>query len=192
MAPKFAAPSAEQIVALSTVVVGIGPGGRVSVVNYKGAVLYEYYVAPTNPVTDYRHGTTGIQAHHLASAGARRFSDVQREVADIIRGKVVVGHSLWLDLSVLGIPHPAVNTRDVGLYQPFRNALQATQLVGLATLTWKLMMRRIQDTGRVCSTENARAALDLYRSHAAEWEAAISDGHWPTFIPPERFSRCYL
>lgn len=30
MAPKFAAPSAEQIVALSTVVVGIGPGGCTS------------------------------------------------------------------------------------------------------------------------------------------------------------------
>ena len=98
----------------------------------------------------------------------------------------------------------------MGLYQPFRNALQSTQLIGLATLTWKLMMRRIQDTGRVCpvrrttsrphpradhpslpQTENARAALDLYRSHATEWENAISNGHWPAFIPPERFSRCY-
>ena len=51
---------------------------------------------------------------------------------------------------MLGIPHPAVNTRDVALYQPFRNALQSTQLVGLATLTWRLMCRRIQDTGVQC------------------------------------------
>lgn len=28
-----------------------------------------------------------------------RFQDVQARVADLIKGKVVVGHSLWLDLS---------------------------------------------------------------------------------------------
>lgn len=93
---------------------------------------------------------------------------------------------------MLGIPHPAVHTRDVGLYQPFRNALQATQLVGLATLTWRLMRRRIQDTGVLCPLENARAALDLYRSHAADWEGAVSSGHWPAYLPPSTFSRCYL
>ena len=93
--------------------------------DYRGSVVYEAYVLPTNPVTDYRPSTTGIQpqdltpanssysrsnscgsnscaALTLSSADARRFSDVQRQVADIIRGKVIVGHSLWLDLS--GMP----------------------------------------------------------------------------------------
>ena len=49
-------------------------------------------------------------------------------------------------ISVLGIPHPAVNTRDVALYQPFRNALRSpNQVIGLQTLTWHLMRRRCQD-----------------------------------------------
>ena len=47
---------------------------------------------------------------------------------------------------VLGIPHPAVNTRDVALYQPFRNALKLPgQLVRLPTLTFHLMGRRCQE-----------------------------------------------
>lgn len=95
------------------------------------------------------------------------FDRVQRHVADLIKGKVIVGHSLWHDLSgrvhafflilatklitcssgiVLGIPHPAVSTRDVALYQPFRNALRSpNQVVGLQTLMWHLMCRRCQD-----------------------------------------------
>lgn len=106
---------------------------------------------------------------------ARPFNQVQQYVADLIRSKVIIGHTLWSDLSgrsrrsralstphrvccslmlllpsirpaVLGIPHPAITTRDVALYQPFRNALQATQVVGLQTLMWKLMRRRVQQT----------------------------------------------
>jgi RNA exonuclease 4 len=117
--------------------------------------------------------------------------------------------------SVLGIPHPAVNTRDVGLYQPFRNALRTpNQLVRLPTLTFHLMGRRCQEgqqnpvrsvifklwtarrapaySWRPEQMENARAALDLYRSHANEWETAIRDGQWPSALPPNTFSRCYM
>ena len=48
---------------------------------------------------------------------------------------------------MLGIPHPAVNTRDVALYQPFKNTLRgsANQVIGLQTLMWHLMRRRVQD-----------------------------------------------
>ena len=55
--------------------------------------------------------------------------------------------SLFLSLFlVLGIPHAAVNTRDVALYQPFRNALKLpNQLVRLPTLTFHLMGRRCQE-----------------------------------------------
>lgn len=70
--------------------------------------------------------------------------------------------------SVLGIPHPAVDTRDAALYmvslvlspttrkqgltcniscQPFRNGLKAQQMVGLPTLMWNLMAREIQQAG---------------------------------------------
>ncbi|KAG5653583.1 hypothetical protein H0H81_012090 [Sphagnurus paluster] len=67
------------------------------------------------------------------SGNACTFNAVQHYVAGVIEGKILIGHSIWNDLSgkkfftsaiyiqinhraVLGIPHPAVNTRDVALY----------------------------------------------------------------------------
>ncbi|KAI0313506.1 hypothetical protein OF83DRAFT_527583 [Amylostereum chailletii] len=198
MTPHYRAPAPEQILAISCVSVGVGPGGttamlaRVAITDYRGNQLLDCYVAPTMTVSDFRTATTGIEPAHLSSPSAYPFGQIQKHVAGIIRDKVIVGHSLWNDLSVLGIPHPAVNTRDVALYQPFRNALHSpNQIVGLQTLTWRLMRRRCQE-GLINPLENARAALDLYRSHATEWENTIGEGQWPSVLPPSTFSRCYI
>ncbi|KAI0673399.1 hypothetical protein C8Q78DRAFT_969183 [Trametes maxima] len=200
MAQKYPIPSPERFLALATTSVGCGPGGgtpmiaRVAVVDYRGQTVFCTFVLPTTTVTDYRTTMTGIQASDLQQAFPGRamdWNDVQQRVAQLLRDKILVGHMLWQDLSVLGIPHPAVATRDVALYQPFRNALKANQALGLQTLMWHLMRRRVQET-HVCALENARAALDLYRSHSEEWEATVARGQWPSFLPPSTFSRCYL
>lgn len=198
MAPHYGSPSPDQMLAMACTVIGVGPGGntsmvaRVAICDYRGDRVLDCYVVPTMAVTDYRTSTTGITAAHLSSGEAMKFDALQLHVAEIIKDKVIVGHSLWNDLSVLGIPHAAVNTRDVALYQPFRNALKSPgQLVRLPTLTFHLMGRRCQE-GQQNPLENARAAMDLYRSHANEWETAIRDGQWPTALPPSNFSRCYL
>ncbi|TFK30345.1 hypothetical protein FA15DRAFT_683734 [Coprinopsis marcescibilis] len=191
-------PSSESFLALSCSNVGVGPGGttamlaRVSIVDYKGSVVFDHYVVPTLPVTDYRTAVTGITETHLRPPQAWSFQTIQQHVAALIKGKILVGHSLWNDLSVLGIPHLAVSTRDVALYQPFRNSLRSPQqVVGLQTLAWQLMCRRCQE-GQINPIENARVSLDLYRTDAADWEAAIVRGNWPCALPPSTFSRCYL
>ncbi|KAF7320105.1 FAD/NAD(P)-binding domain-containing protein [Mycena kentingensis (nom. inval.)] len=190
-------PAPEQIVGLSTVSVGVGPGGttsmvaRVVVVNFQGETLLDKYVLPTIPVVNFRAAQTGISAWHLSSKEAIPFSVLQSTLAKILRGKVIVGHSIWEHLSVLGISHPAVATRDVALYQPFRNALRTpNQIIGLQTLCWQLMRRRCGE-GLVDPAENARAAMDLYRSGAREWESAVIKGNWPCSLPPSTYSRCY-
>ena len=83
---------------------------------------------------------------------------------------------------MLGIPHPAVNTRDVGLYQPFRNSLQITQLAGLATLTWRLMRRRIQDNGLICPVSRLYPASKPLSDAPAARERGGRAGVrvWPT------------
>ncbi|KIJ45474.1 hypothetical protein M422DRAFT_227034 [Sphaerobolus stellatus SS14] len=184
--------------ALSTLCVGTGLGGstsmlaRVSVVDSRGHVLIDTYVQPTMPVADYRTASTGIQPESLTAGSAMNFSEVQRRVAELIRDRILVGYCLWTDLSVLGIAHPAVLTRDVGLFLPFRAALgKQKQLFGLPTLVHHLMRRRIQ-MRRVDSLENARASLDLYRSYQTNWEEMVSAKQWPCVLPPSTFSRCYL
>ncbi|KAJ7589248.1 ribonuclease H-like domain-containing protein [Mycena floridula] len=182
---------------MSCITIGAGPGGtismlaRVAIVDYQGQTVLDTYVVPTLKVTDYRTATTGIQPSHLTGGNAVQFSVVQEHVANLLKGNILVGHSLWNDLSVLGIAHPAVNTRDVGLYQPFRNALRSPrQVVGLQTLAWQLMQRRCQQQ-ESNPLENARAALDLYRTQQQDWETAIAHGTWPCALPPSSYSRCY-
>ncbi|KAJ7599446.1 hypothetical protein C8J56DRAFT_769232 [Mycena floridula] len=196
---------------ISCITIGVGPGGtismlaRVAIVDYQGQTVLDTYVVPTSKVTDYRTAATGIQSSHLGESNdfystfadmlgpgnAIQFSVVQEHVANLLRGNILVGHSLWNDLSVLGIAHPAVDTRDVGLYQPFRNALHSPrQVVGLQTLAWQLMRRQIQQQ-ESNPLENARAALDLYRTQQQDWETAIAHGTWPCALPPSSYSRCY-
>ncbi|KAG8685711.1 hypothetical protein FRC11_010188, partial [Ceratobasidium sp. 423] len=86
--------------------------------------MLETYVQPTEPVTDYRTAYTGIKEEHLSSPQALPFDVVQAKVRDLISGYIIVGHSLWDDLSVMGISHLAINTRDTGLYLPFRATLK--------------------------------------------------------------------
>ncbi|KAF5375292.1 hypothetical protein D9758_000359 [Tetrapyrgos nigripes] len=187
---------AKQIFSISCINVGVGPGGttsmlaRIAIVDYRGQTVLDTYVAPTMKVTEYRTAQTGIEPGHLHGTNAVPFNAVQQMVANTIKGQILVGHSLWNDLS--GIPHPAVDTRDVALYQPFRNALRSpNHIVGLQTLSWQLMCRRCQE-GEQNPLENARAALDLYRSDLRDWEDAIVKGSWPCALPPSIFSRCYL
>ncbi|KAF5385505.1 hypothetical protein D9757_005353 [Collybiopsis confluens] len=205
---------ARKIYAISCINVGVGPGGttsmlcRIAIVDVRGNTVLDAYVAPTMKITDYRTATTGIEPTHLSAfpfsssllfdnhrfsiENAQRFTDIQQYVASLIKGHILVGHCIWNDLSVLGVPHPAVDTRDVALYQPFKNALRSpNHIVGLQTLSWQLMCRRCQESEQN-PLENARAALDLYRSDSKDWENSISSGSWPCTLPPSTFSRCYL
>ncbi|KAJ7937550.1 hypothetical protein B0H13DRAFT_1588483 [Mycena leptocephala] len=186
-------PSPEDIVSLATKCVGVGPGGTTSMLarqlstQIQGECLLDTFVRPTMPVTDHR----GIQPWQLTSHDAVPFEVVQQTVANMIREKIIVGYKLWDDPSVLGTPHPARATRDVALYLPSINAMNDLgKRISLANLIWHLMRRRCQE-GRIDPIENARAAMDLYRS-APGWEVSISRGDWACRLPPSSFSAFYL
>ncbi|KAJ7940053.1 hypothetical protein B0H13DRAFT_1586655 [Mycena leptocephala] len=197
-------PSPEDIVSLATICVGVGPGGTTSMLarqistRIQGECLLDTFVRPTMPVTDHR----GIQPWQLTSHDAVPFEVVQQTIANIIRGKIIVGYKLWDDLSVLGTPHPAKATRDVALYlvrgmnawassctDTHQAFYKRNEQISLANLIWHLMRRRCQE-GRIDPTENARAAMDLYRS-APGWEVSIFRGDWACRLPPSSFSAFY-
>lgn len=72
------------VVALDCEMVGTGPGGccselaRCSILDYHGNVLYDKYVRPCQPVTDYRTRWSGIRRHHLQNA--MPFAQAREEV----------------------------------------------------------------------------------------------------------------
>ena len=75
------------------------PGaGRVCVVNSAGNVLLDEHVAQKERVTDYRTRFSGIRPRDLV--GAPGLEEVQHRVADMFKGRTVVGHAITNDLTV--------------------------------------------------------------------------------------------
>lgn len=64
--------------------VGVGPAGedslaaRVSLVNQFGKCVYDKYVKPTQPVTDYRTAVSGIRPEHLQQGGSLPAMSLER------------------------------------------------------------------------------------------------------------------
>lgn len=96
--------------ALDCEMVGVGPKGeesiaaRVSIVNQYGKCVYDKYVKPTEPVTDYRTAVSGIRPENLKQG--EEFEVVKKEVAAMLKGRILVGHALRNDLKVLFLEHP--------------------------------------------------------------------------------------
>lgn len=159
------------LVAIDCEMVGIGEHGhvsivaRVSLVNSLGECVYDKYVKPTDPVTDYRTQFSGIRPSDLENA--TDFHTVQSEVATMIKDRILVGHSLKNDLDVLMLKHPYRLIRDTSRFSKFQSSNKRTQ--SLKAITEKFLNVKIQ-TGEHNSVEDARAAMQLYMTFRKEWE----------------------
>ncbi|KAL4859866.1 RNA exonuclease 4 [Chlorella vulgaris] len=189
-----------RVVGLDCEMVGVGLDGqrsvlaRVCVVNSAGNVLLDQYVRPLEQVTDFRTKVSGIRAADLRDAAA--FVDVQRQVASVLDGRIIVGHALQNDLEVcrwpgvLQVLHPQLGSlvpalmlshrrkdvRDTAKYPPLMKP-QARQ----NARTGKLKPRALRhlaaeqlglaiQVGEHSPVDDARAALYIYLKHRKEWE----------------------
>uniref|UniRef100_A0A8C3JFD4 RNA exonuclease 4 n=1 Tax=Calidris pygmaea TaxID=425635 RepID=A0A8C3JFD4_9CHAR len=166
-----------QAVAMDCEMVGVGPKGedsivaRVSLVNQFGKCIYDKYVKPTEEVTDYRTAVSGIRPENINKG--EDFKTVQKEVADILNGRILVGHALRNDLKVLFLDHPKKKIRDTQRYKPFRQRVKATR-PSLKLLCEKLLNVQVQ-TSEHCSIQDAQAAMRLYTLEKKKWEAAVKN-----------------
>ncbi|KAI0005440.1 hypothetical protein BJV74DRAFT_804377 [Russula compacta] len=163
---------------------------RVSLADYRGNVVLDTFVRPIHQVTNYRTAETGLVAAHLTNAPM--FREVQHRVIALIRDKVIVGHNLWQFLSVLYISHPTINTRDVAAFVPFHRGLECGGATPPLNVLVHRLMGRSMGLGYEHPLENARAALDLYRSAQHLWENAIDSGSWPCTLPPVGYAEYFL
>ncbi|XP_028286980.1 apoptosis-enhancing nuclease [Parambassis ranga] len=170
------------VVALDCEMVGTGPSGRCSelarcsILDYHGNILYDKYVKPCEPVTDFRTRWSGIRKHHLLNA--MPFAQAREEVLRILEGKVVVGHSVYNDFDALDIVHPGHMVRDTSMTRLLSRlaGFPHGRCPSLKILASKLLDRRIQVGRRGhCSVEDAQAALDLYKLVEGEWEQELQN-----------------
>ncbi|CAD1473204.1 unnamed protein product, partial [Heterotrigona itama] len=150
-------------IAIDCEMVGIKDGiqsmlARVSIVNRHGFCVYDKYVKPREPVQDYRTKVSGIRPHDLQNG--EEFEIVQKEVAEILKGRILVGHALKHDFDVLYLSHPRKYLRDTSTFETFRQ-ISKGKTPSLKKLALELLGKEIQ-TGEHNSIEDAIAAMQLY------------------------------
>ncbi|XP_026139819.1 interferon-stimulated 20 kDa exonuclease-like 2 [Carassius auratus] len=172
-------------VALDCEMVGTGPKGcrnelaRCSIVTYEGDVIYDKYIKPINPVTDFRTRWSGIRRQDLLHAIP--FDQAQKEILKIITGKVVVGHAIHNDFKVLKYFHPACQTRDTARI-PLLNqkaGLPVNEMVSLKKLTKAILKKDIQTgKGGHSSVEDAKATMELFKVVESMGAKTLSSQHF--------------
>lgn len=161
-------------IAMDCEMVGIGNGqdsmiARVSIVNRNGICVYDKYVKPTEEVRDYRTAVSGIRPDHLKNG--EDFKVVQKEVSDILKSRVLIGHALHNDLAVLYLSHPKRHMRDTSRYKFFRKVTKGNT-PSLKKLASEFLGVEIQ-SGEHNSIEDARTAMQLYQLFKKQWEREI-------------------
>ncbi|KAK5861691.1 hypothetical protein PBY51_017148 [Eleginops maclovinus] len=167
--------------AIDCEMVGTGPKGsisqlaRCSLVSYDGDVVYDKFINPPVPVTDYRTRWSGIRHKDLVNAAP--YVDARKEILRLLMGKVVIGHAIHNDFKVLGYSHPGILTRDTSRIPLLnqRAGFAPNEVASLKRLTKAIFNRDIQ-TGRKghSSVEDARATMQLYRVVEEQWERTLA------------------
>ncbi|KAE8289299.1 Interferon-stimulated 20 kDa exonuclease-like 2 [Larimichthys crocea] len=147
--------------AIDCEMVGSGPKGsinqlaRCSIVSYEGDVVYDKFIKPSMPVTDYRTRWSGIRRSDLVNATP--YAEARKEILRLLMGKVVIGHAIHNDFKVL------------------EGRRLANECASLKRLTKAIFNREIQ-TGRKghSSVEDARATMELYKVVEQEWERQLA------------------
>ncbi|KAM3424026.1 hypothetical protein BST61_g11423 [Cercospora zeina] len=164
-------------VALDCEMVGTGPPphldsvlARASLVNFHGEQIYDSYVQPPPRIRieDYRTHVSGIKPHHLKPGYARTFAQVQKDIATLLEGRILVGHALRNDLNALLLSHPKSDMRDTSRYPKFRIESKGKP-PALRNLARSELGLEIQ-TGEHSSVEDARATMLLFQKEKRGFE----------------------
>lgn len=177
-------------VAMDCEMVGVGPDGqdsiaaRVSLVNKYGMCIYDKYVKPTEKVTDYRTAFSGIRPDDIKNG--EDLKTVQREVAEILEGRILVGHAIHNDLKILFLGHPKKKIRDTQKYIPFRTIAKSKR-PALRVLCREVLHVKVQQ-GEHSSVQDAQATMRLYTLVKKTWEKEIKESH-NNKAPPTKSKR---
>lgn len=151
--------------------------GRVSVVDYEGATIYDTFVCYPEriTITNTNEKFSGIRWDDTdPQNGAQDFSKVQAHLAKLLRGCIVVGHDVEKDLKAIKMHLPAhltlkMSVRDTQKYSGYCRYANpgAHQGPNLKVLAREVLGREIK-LGRVSSVEDAVATMEIYRKVEVE------------------------
>jgi RNA exonuclease 4 len=180
--------------AIDCEMVGSGPLddnilARVSIVNFHGEQIYDSFVQPVKgvQVTDYRTFVSGIRPHHLHPDTARPFAQVQKEVAALLNGKILIGHAIKNDLNVLLLSHPSRDIRDTARHAKFRQSSMG-RAPALRKLAKEFLGTDIQG-GEHSSVEDARATMQLFKLEKDAFEKEVKQKYGAAIRKEEKMKQ---
>lgn len=171
-------------IAVDCEMVGVGPGGResalarVSLVDFHGRQIYDSFVRPVERVTNWRSDVSGVSPKEMKFA--RDFDEVQRDISQVIEGRILIGHDIKHDLEALKLSHPSKDIRDTATHQPFRKFGHGRK-PALRTLAQELLGVDIQQ-GSHSSTEDARVTMLLFRKDKTAFDVNHANRYHPTVL----------
>ncbi|KAL4499640.1 hypothetical protein ABPG72_017180 [Tetrahymena utriculariae] len=133
---------------------------RVSIVNYNGHVLLDTYVRPQKKIKNYLTKVSGITFTHIKNAPT--FPEVKNKIFEILKDKIIVGHSVQHDLTAIKFePSQDKMTRDISNYKELK---ESGKKVSLKKMVKQELGITFQE-GSHNSIADARAALLIYKKY---------------------------
>jgi RNA exonuclease 4 len=177
----------QKYIAIDCEMVGIGIDGkksalaRVSAVDYDGNILLDTHVRVPERVTDFRTHVSGVRPKDIASTNAKAVdhATIRSTVGLLLHNKILVGHALTNDLSVLMLSHPRKDMRDTARYKPFMRPSGRSggklRPRKLRDLVHEQLGTKIQEVGKAHdSVDDARASMELFKVVRVKWEKELN------------------
>ncbi|KAG1713319.1 hypothetical protein DVH05_001106 [Phytophthora capsici] len=133
---------------------------RVTVVDIKGAVVYDQLVKPQSTIINYHTEFSGISEETLQDT-KYILADVQRDLTTrfLFKDTILVGHSLTSDLRALRLVHPTIG--DTAILYPHQRGFPFRTSLKYLTKTYLKKDIQMQLQAGHDSAEDAIASLEL-------------------------------
>ncbi|GMF64827.1 unnamed protein product [Phytophthora lilii] len=160
---------------------------RVTVVDIKGAVVYDQLVKPQSTIINYHTEFSGISEETLRDT-KYILADVQRDLTTrfLFKDTILVGHSLTSDLRALRLVHPTI--ADTAILYPHQRGFPFRTSLKYLTKTYLKKDIQMQIQAGHDSAEDAIASLELLLLKVREgpWfgipEAVSSSGAFDSIV----------